>query len=392
MGADHEILMPDCPSYAWAVRSEAYLNYLWRSADKFAAGFEIVRARCQVDLVTWEQTKMMAMFLRCLRFVFGSHQLCRESALWWSRRERPVGDPPAMRVWYGLGFANTLPRYGYCWIEPRVDWERLEFRTAVTDHVLFGNDRLRRQYLRRGGQVRAFFAASHRLDLAKRWHDGHHRVRAIRNRMIFWMVHVCLQQFREDVMATVKAEIDPALVDDAVRGERPFCYEYFEEIMRDDVHLVSGNRSDYKHPSQLGQFLFGFDDGRVRAHWEDRPFRTLYCRTYRALALGPGGLDTAESFARRLSRCLHAHHWILPYPSNEVFTQTTKQGQRMWYSIRAPRRWDGGVVDREDLQDLEPREWEWARKSWRQGEPAPLPGYMVWSKEEWEGWIDRHSS
>lgn len=70
-----EVVMDDCPSYTWAVKTDIYLNFLWRSVDKFATGFKVVRARCQQDLVTWEQTKIMAMFLRCLRFVFGGHQL-----------------------------------------------------------------------------------------------------------------------------------------------------------------------------------------------------------------------------------------------------------------------------------------------------------------------------
>ena len=72
---DLEIVMADCPPYAWAIKTETYLNFLWRSADKFATGFEVVRARCHRDLVTWEQTKMMAMFLRCLRFIFSGHEL-----------------------------------------------------------------------------------------------------------------------------------------------------------------------------------------------------------------------------------------------------------------------------------------------------------------------------
>ena len=77
---------------------------------------------------------MMAMFLRYFRFSFNAHDLIRESALWWSRREL---DPRARRegdgrgrgrspvetahVWYGLGLCNTMDRYGYGWLEPRFD-------------------------------------------------------------------------------------------------------------------------------------------------------------------------------------------------------------------------------------------------------------------------------
>ena len=167
------------------MRTEGYLNFLWRSVDKFASLFEIIRARCRQDLVTWEQTKMMAMALRCLRFVLGGHQLYRESALWWSRCEREVGDPPQQRIWYGLGFCNTLSRYGYCWLEPRIDWERLVFKSEVTDRVLFGNSMLRGQYLRRGGRVEDFFNTTRRLELALQWLEQHHRHEIVRDRILF---------------------------------------------------------------------------------------------------------------------------------------------------------------------------------------------------------------
>ena len=84
--------MTNCPPYAWPVRMQTYLKYLWRSADIFATEFEVVRASSRKELVRWEQTKIMAMFLRCLRFVFEGFELRRESALWWSRRESTAGE------------------------------------------------------------------------------------------------------------------------------------------------------------------------------------------------------------------------------------------------------------------------------------------------------------
>lgn len=371
---DLEIAMFDCPSYAWAVKTEVYFNFLWRSADKFATGFEVVLARCQRDLVTWEQTKMMAMFLRCLRFVFGGHQLRRESALWWSRRERPT------RAWYGLGFCNTLPRYKYCWLEPRINWERLVFKSRITDEVLFGNSVLRDQYLRRGGQVRDFFDATRQLELALDWTSQHHGNETIRDQLIFWMIHICLKQFRVDILGSVQHEIAEEHREEALLGQRGFCFDYFEEILRDAVHLISGNRCDFKQASHLGHFLFDFDDGRVRKHWEDRPFRKLYRRARTAMRLQQPHL--ARMFSRRFWRTLYMYHWILPYPCAEVLLQTTKQGQRMWYSIQPTSTTDV------PLAFLDANGWEWARKSWREGVPPALPRYLAWSKEEWQGWIE----
>jgi hypothetical protein len=37
----YAVTLTDCPSYVWAVKSEVYLDFLRRSADKFAAGFEV---------------------------------------------------------------------------------------------------------------------------------------------------------------------------------------------------------------------------------------------------------------------------------------------------------------------------------------------------------------
>ena len=165
---------------------------------------------------------------------------------------------------------------------------------------------------------------------------------------------------------------------------QPFCYEYFEEIMAGSVYLISGNRCDFKQASHLGHFLFDFDDGRTRAHWEDRPFRKLYRRARTALSVGYPALRLDSSFARRFWRSLYAYHWILPYPCTEVLLQTTKQGQRMWYSIQP------GPVAREPFDLMDHSEWEWARKSWQLGHPARLPRYVSWSKEEWQEWIERH--
>jgi hypothetical protein len=144
------------PSYVWPLRTNTLFHFIRRNVDKFATGFELVRARSQPGSTTWEQTKMMEMFLRCLKFSSSSHNYSREGAIWWSRRERPLGATGQTQVWCGLGFSRTLERYGYCWIEPRIDWSRLVFFPDVTDHVLFGARTLQKQYL----QPVAMFATS----------------------------------------------------------------------------------------------------------------------------------------------------------------------------------------------------------------------------------------
>jgi hypothetical protein len=389
-GNDLAVVLDDCPSYAWAVKTDTYLQFLWRSVDKFATGFEVVRARCSPDLVTWEQTKMMAMFLRCLRSVLASHQPNREGALWWSRRERSLGveereeGVAGLRVWYGLGFCNTLPRYGYCWLEPRIDWARLVFKSDVTDNVLFGNGILRKQYLRHGGRVRDFFATTRRLELAMDWLNKHHNNNAIRRRILAWILHLCLQQLRIDVLTSLASEIRPEYREEALQGLEPFCFDYLDEIMIGSVHLVSGNRSRFKDVTDLGRFLFNYDDGHTRDHWEDRPFRKLYRRAYTMLSIVPGNRRLHEMLMQWLVYMLCWYHWVLPYPCAYGLMQTTKQSQHMWYSIRQRNDPDSPAATADPTKAV----WEWAGKSYEPGQPEELPSFVSWGKEEWEEWIE----
>ena len=373
-GSETEVEVPDCPTHAWPVKTSVYLDYLWRLVDKFSTGFEVVRARCHNDYVTWEQTKMMAMFLRCLRFVFGGHLLRRESALWWSRRERGVGESEELRVWYGLGFCNTVPRYGYCWIEPRIDWGRLQFKSEVTDRMLFGNSMIRGQYLQRAGRVQALFDTTRRMELALQWLADNKDIEVIRERMLLWIVHIGLQQFRIDVLQCVKAEVKDEGRDEVLEGGQPFSFEWLEELMADGVYLMSSNRCDFKVVPFLASFLFEFDDGRVRNHWKDRPFRKLQRRA--RVAFGMQGRELRQSFTNQFLRVFFQQHWVLPYPCADALMQITKQGERMWYSIQ-PRE---GVVACEAAV----KDWEWARKGWQAGRPKDSPEWLQWEKEGWE--------
>jgi hypothetical protein len=385
-----EIILVDCPTYVWPIRTAVYTDFLWRNIDKFATGFEVALARCADDFVTWEQTKIMAMFLRCLRFALNSHDYSRESALWWSRRE--TGDPQSPHIWYGLGFSNTLSRYGYAWIEPRIDFERLTFQVDVSDHVLFGNQALRRQYLRRGGAVRDFHNNFVQLERAVTWLQQYHASEVISNRLIDWIVHLCLRQFRVDTLTAVRAEIHPDHRETALDGLRSWSHAYLEDIMDyDKLHLISGNKSIFKDPCALKEALFGYDDGRKRTHWEKRPYRTLYRRACITLNVQPTTTAFVPRIQRRLSEWLFTFHWILPYSRFDGFMQVNKDSQRVWYSIQpVGHAATANGIDPQNPPD--PEEWEWARKEWRPGFPPKLPRYLRWPTGTWEDWIRRQSA
>ncbi|KAL9571866.1 hypothetical protein ACKAV7_003855 [Fusarium commune] len=181
--------LPGPLSYLWAVRTPVFVDYVWHNINKFTTGFELIRAQRSGGLTTWEQTKMMDMFLRCLRVAVGGHDYSREGALWWSRRElpQPAGLP---LVYYGLGFSHTLEKYGYCWIEPRIDWTLLRFLPDITDSVLFGNGTLHKRYLKYGGHVNHFFDLSRRADLGLEWLRRYPMEDTITDRIVSWLCHI----------------------------------------------------------------------------------------------------------------------------------------------------------------------------------------------------------
>ena len=183
-----------------------------------------------------------------------------------------------------------------------------------------------------------------------------------------------------DVLGSVRGEILQEHGTEATKGEVGFCMDYFWEIMANRVYLMSGNRSDFKQASDLAHFLFDFDDGRTRTHWEDRRHRKLYRRAVTGISAALGGRRFGRWLSRQLFWELFETHWILPYPCAEVLLQTTKRGERMWYSIM-----------REVSRDAEGREgkrWVWGRKQWEEGRPREGREWLAWTREEWQSWME----
>jgi hypothetical protein len=223
-----------------------------------------------------------------------------------------------------------------------------------------------------------------RVDLGLGWLKIHRGEDVISDRILDWLVHLCLQQFRLDVLRTVQHELLPnvraEILDDQVR----FCYDELRSVFYGDIALVSGNRADFKHPRQLINALFEFNDGQLREHWEDRPFRTIYRRIRTALRRDLNCHESTTIFERLLHRYLFLYHWILPYPGTQSFMQTTKGRSRMWYSINICP--ENHIVVEESIA----RDWFWARKDVRPGIPPSLPRYLEWSKDQWKSWIDNN--
>jgi hypothetical protein len=249
---------------------------------------------------------------------------------------------------------------------------------------------LRGRYLRRGGRVRDFVSTTHVLEKGLRWiprlRDEEHE--EARRRLLSWIIHLILRQFRIDVItAHPSEELRDGSREEALEGMHPFTFAYFETIMVEPVYLTSGNRSPFKPPSRLGQFLFQYDDGRIRQHWDGLPYRTMYRRTRESLSHYFGRDDPVmQEFHRRFWRQLYLFHWIFPVPTAQGLLQKTKESRRMFFSLR-PIFKDGQPERLTMLHRTDA--WEWARKDAYADPPLPLPAEASWTDEDMRVWIER---
>ena len=102
--------------------------------------------------------------------------------------------------------------------------------------------------------------------MALGWLREHGLLDIVRDRLISWIVHICLHQFRSDILYKIKADLRVHQRVDALKAKRPFCMDYFREVFTQKVYLISGNWSEVKAAPSLAHFLFDFDNGLVRTH------------------------------------------------------------------------------------------------------------------------------
>jgi hypothetical protein len=382
------LLVPQ-PTCCWAVKTSTFLPFLARQANKYATGFEYMRARCPPGFVTWEQTKMMAMFLRCLRFSLSGHQLARESALWKESAESRTGLPPVTRVWHGLGFQSSLARYGYCWIRPGlIDWTRLHFCTDLTDNVLFGNQAMKFAYLQKGGQARDFFQSTLRTELALNWLRHYEDDKVIRDRMLEWLGHLCLQQLRADIFKQLQKEIPEESWPEMRAGDFPLNLRYIKTVSPAGIRLTKGNRAAHKKVKPTLKLLWDFDDGSLRSHWHSKPFRVMFERICLVLRENHVKTSLEAIFRHRFWWMNLEYHWVLPNFNSHHFVgwsskyKPTDQVYRTWISIRKG-------VQEPDSARYSIDHYVWARDDLASRRPDPVyPRYLLWDRNRWEAWVN----
>ncbi|KZF25844.1 hypothetical protein L228DRAFT_236892 [Xylona heveae TC161] len=172
--------------------------------------------------------------------------------------------------------------------------------------------------------------------------------------MAMFLCCLCFQ-FQADMLHGVEAKIEPEHWQAALEANQPFCYKYFDSIMCDEVYLASGNCSGLKKVKYLFTLLWDYNDGKQRD-------------------------AVVKDFHAKHKHIFYLYHWILPYPNEMGLLQKTKQGQCMWYLI--------SIASKHDHHGCNFYQTAWEKTNYKAGFPNLFPQYCLWTKEEWELWME----
>ena len=335
MGVWDREIVPTGPSPFWCLPTATFLGFTSANINKFTSGFEYVRSLSIHDFVSWEHSQAMIAFLRLLKFGYGSHDIKREIALWWDeKRTRTTGKQV-----YGLGFSSTIQQYGYGWFLPKIDWERFTFLEELGGRSLFGNIHMADAFKARWRAIQEMKDDFIKVDTLGRWLRQYKSSLCVSELIIQHMRWICVRHFRKDVLSSIKESIRAEYRTEAITGGFTLCRVNLDRILVPEkgqevpqYRLASGNKMAYKNLVDFVNFLWDFNDGQERKHWEKKGYRVLYERCVQIIE-SCYGIRRAARFSSDVKGMFPLINWIVPYPNHTVFWQHTKQHERMWLSI-----------------------------------------------------------
>ncbi|KAH7471845.1 hypothetical protein FOMA001_g13281 [Fusarium oxysporum f. sp. matthiolae] len=316
--------------------TETVLRWLRWNINKFCVGFEMVYSLQDPHFVTWEHTRIMLMFLRCLQFSYSGGLIQKSGGCWQDLRLQPDSSQPnGLRRTEGLGFRHTMETYGYAWFLDKVDWETLTFKQPHAAFMMFNNPSMQAAYHARYRQVRDVRIDFIRVDKARQWMIEFSSVPDCLQLLEKYLQQLCLCAFRKDVFTYIKSVLHPDHIETALAGEIPLCYESVHDALAErhrPPQLAYGNRLAVKNIDVLFAWLWEWKDGHFeRKGWKDKPYRMLFQQSFQAVKT-TRGIDGARKWRQELKRSFFKSHWMLPYPQSQGFMRKDKETKEfVWW-------------------------------------------------------------
>ncbi|KIX10720.1 uncharacterized protein Z518_01804 [Rhinocladiella mackenziei CBS 650.93] len=304
------------------------IRWLRWNINKFCVGFEMVHSFQDAHFVTWEHTRIMLAFLRCLQFSCPSGLIQKVGGCWHDVRFRPDSrQADGLQRVEGLGFRRTMEEFGYGWFLDKIDWVTLTFRPPHAAHMMFNNPSMQAAYHARYGQVRDVRLDFIRMDHARQWMIEFSAVSPCLDVLEKFLRQLCLYVFRKDVFSHIKSILDPESAPAALAGEIPLCYASVEKALQKKFRppsLAHGHRLAVKSIDVLFSWLWEWKDGQFeRQGWDDKPYRMLFRQSYYAVTTARGQAR-ARTWRQELKKSFIRSHWMMPYPQKNGFMRKDK--------------------------------------------------------------------
>ncbi|KAG4256530.1 hypothetical protein BFJ72_g14788 [Fusarium proliferatum] len=332
----HLVVPTDDGSPYYSFTTDTLLTWVRCNINKFCVGFEMVYSFQDPHFVTWEHTRIMLMFLRCLQFSYTGGLIQKVAGCWRDVRLQPdPSQPNGLRRHEGLGFKLTMERYGYAWFLDKIDWNTLTFRQPYAPHMMFNNPSMQNVYRARYHQVRDVRIDFIRVNKAYQWMLEFSAIPKCLDLLENYLRELCLCAFRKDVFFHVKSALKPEFVESALSGQIPLCYESVNNAMLKDhqpLQLAQGNRLAVKDIHVLFAWLWkSKDDYFERQGWNEKPYRMLFKQSFHAIKTARGKAG-ARKWRQDLKRSFLGSHWILPYPHSRGFMRRDKEEKQfIWW-------------------------------------------------------------
>jgi hypothetical protein len=345
-GTDNGIDDARLPLPYYIIPSQELFGFLRAQINKYCLLFEHTLANTGRN-VSLQETMVMVIALRALRFCYGSNMLAKELLLFKDRWERTRGADLVVRE--GLGMQKTMANCGLGWFLPKFSWQSRRLAQPHGDNMLVGNLLMHAEYKRRWKAVKDLSDVYTRFHQATQWFTRYN-VQDDPRLLRTWLEYLHalnLEQFDADVWSAMLAahkthpELSPAAVEQ--NGRVSFCYRgmhrmFLEEGVRAPPHMVTGNHMRITTAARLLDFLFLWGDDQERKGWANLPFRLVLQQSFEFIESRLGHRK-ANRWLDEYLYLVRLTHWVLPYPSRNALIQSSKQssakrqtGRMMWFS------------------------------------------------------------